>query len=411
MIGIALTTSIVAPLVVGLVLTLRTLREEATVGRWALRAATLSAGASGVAVIGWLAGGARPVLTSPHALFGHDGYRFTFELAFDGVAVAFLALVQFATGIVMRFSRVYLHREPGFQRFFATVLLFQAAMCLLTVAGNLDLMFAAWEMVGLSSFLLIAFYRERQSAVRNALKTYSVYRIADVGMLLAACLEGSGRPAAIGLCLVLAALGKSAQVPFSFWVPRAMEGPTPSSALFYGALSVHAGAYLLLRTYPLWHTSLTVHLTIGLVGFMTALVAALFSRVQTTIKGQVGYASVSQVGMIFVEISLGLTRLAMVHTACNALLRCYQLLVSPSVVAQRLRRQATAGVARSDRRRSPYDLFLPTRWRPTLYAFAISEGYFREILKATFWFPLRRIGEAHRTRRPLLVGAGGGAWW
>ena len=194
MIEVALTASILAPLLVGLVLTVRTLRDEATVARWALGAATLSAGVSALAVLGWLAGGGHRVLTPPHPLFGHDGYRFTFELALDGMAVAFLALVQFATGIVMRFSRVYLHREPGFQRFFATVLLFQAAMCLLTLAGNLDLMFAAWEMVGLTSFLLIAFYRERQSAVRNALKTYSVYRVADIGMLLAACLEGLPAP-------------------------------------------------------------------------------------------------------------------------------------------------------------------------------------------------------------------------
>src|SRR6185437_15411499 len=138
-------------------------------------------------------------------------------------------------------------------------------MCLLTLAGNLDLMFAAWEMVGLSSFLLIAFYRERQSAVRNALKTYSVYRIADIGMLLAACLEGSGERSGylIGLLLLVAAIGKSAQFPFSFWVARAMEGPTPSSALFYGALSVHAGAYLLLRTYPLWNDVLLVHVCGG----------------------------------------------------------------------------------------------------------------------------------------------------
>ena len=110
----------------------------------------------------------------------------------DGAAAVFLALVQFITGLVMRFSRFYLHREPGFRRFFATVLLFHGAMCLLALAGNLDLMFAGWELVGISSFLLIAFYRERQSAVRNALKTYSVYRVADIGMLLAACLKGAG---------------------------------------------------------------------------------------------------------------------------------------------------------------------------------------------------------------------------
>jgi NADH-quinone oxidoreductase subunit L len=222
MIELALLVAIAVPLAVGLLLTLRTRQDEVAVARWALGAATVSAGASLLAVLGWLAGRAHPVLTPPHALFGHDSYRFTFELVLDGVAVAFLALVQFATGMVMRFSRFYLHREPGFRRFFATVLLFQSAMCLLTLAGNLDLMFAGWEMVGVSSFLLIAFYRERQSAVRNALKTYSVYRVADIGMLLAACLEGSGRPTLIGLCLLLAALGKSAQVPFSFWVPRAM---------------------------------------------------------------------------------------------------------------------------------------------------------------------------------------------
>jgi len=406
MIELALLVAIAVPLAAGLLLTFRTKQDEAAVGRWALGAGTLSAAASALAVLGWLAGRAHPVLTPPRALFGHEGYRFTFELVLDGVAVTFLALVQFATGMVMRFSRFYLHREPGFRRFFATVLLFQSAMCLLTLAGNLDLMFAAWEMVGVSSFLLIAFYRERQSAVRNALKTYSVYRVADIGMLLAACLEGSGRHTLIGLCLLLAALGKSAQVPFSFWVPRAMEGPTPSSALFYGALSVHAGAYLLLRTYPLWHASLAVHVAIAAFGLATAVVASLFSRVQTTIKGQVGYASVTQVGMIFIEIAFGFTRLALLHTVCNAILRCYQLLISPSVVAHHLRQQATAGAARPDRRRSPYDLFLPRRWRPTLYAFALSEGYFRELLKASVWFPLRRLGEALRSRRYLLFAAG-----
>src|SRR6185437_7413480 len=111
-------------------------------------------------------------------------------------------------------------------------------------------------------------------------------------------------------------------------------------------------------------------------------------------------------GMIFVEVALGLTHLALAHTVCNAVLRCYQLLISPSVVAHHLRQQATAGAARADRRRSPYDLFLPVRWRPTLYAFALSEGYFRELLKAVFWFPLRRLGERLRPWSYPLFGAG-----
>jgi NADH:ubiquinone oxidoreductase subunit 5 (subunit L)/multisubunit Na+/H+ antiporter MnhA subunit len=317
--------------------------------------------------------------------------------------------VQFITGLVVRFSRFYLHREPGFRRFFATVLLFHGAMCLLALAGNIDLMFAGWELVGISSFLLIAFYRERQSAVRNALKTYSVYRVADIGMLLAACLQGAGEQSGylIGLLLLLAAMGKSAQFPFSFWVARAMEGPTPSSALFYGALSIHAGAYLLVRTFPLFADIMTVRICIGVIGVVTAVLCSMFSRVQPTIKGQIGYASATQVGIIFVEIALGLTHLALLHIVSNALVRCYQLLVSPSVVAHRLRRQATAGAARTSGPRSLYVRLVPARWWPSLYVFALSEGYLKDILKVGMWFPMQRLG-AMLQQRPVLVLALGG---
>jgi NADH:ubiquinone oxidoreductase subunit 5 (subunit L)/multisubunit Na+/H+ antiporter MnhA subunit len=384
--------SIGVPLGLALLLAVHLITSERTIAGVAQGGAAFSAATSLGAVALWLAHGAQPQPTPAHLLFAHEGYQFTFELALDSSSVVFLVLVQFTTGMVMRFSRFYLHREPGFRRFFATVLMFQAAMCLLTLAGNLDLMFAGWEMVGLSSFLLIAFYRERQSAVRNALKTYSVYRVADMGMLLAACLEGSGGHRALGLLLLLAAIGKSAQFPFSFWVPRAMEGPTPSSALFYGALSVHAGAYLLLRTFDLWGDDLTVRVCVGLVGLITAALCSMFSRVQPTIKGQVGYASVTQVGLIFVELALGLRALALAHMVCNALLRCYQLLVSPSAVAYLLRRQASAGSAQASDARSFYARLLPENWSSLLYVFALSEGYLKETLKLLMWSPLRRLG-------------------
>jgi NADH:ubiquinone oxidoreductase subunit 5 (subunit L)/multisubunit Na+/H+ antiporter MnhA subunit len=380
--------AIAVPLVTALVLTVVRLSHERTVAYVALGSNALSALASAVAIAAWLANGAAPIQTAPHIPFGHASYHFTLTLVLDGAAAVFLALVQFITSMVVRFSRFYLHREPGFRRFFATVLLFQAAMCLLALAGNLDLFFAGWELVGISSFLLIAFYRERRSAVRNALKTYSVYRVADIGLLLAACLQGAGEHSGylIGLLLLLAAMGKSAQFPFSFWVVRAMEGPTPSSALFYGALSVHAGAYLLLRSFPLFAGILTVRICIALIGVVTALLCSMFSRVQPTIKGQIGYASATQVGIIFVEIALGLTHLALLHIVSNALVRCYQLLVSPSVVAHRLRRQATAGAARA--------AAAGTLWWPTLYVFALSEGYLKDILKVGLWFPLRWLGAA-----------------
>ena len=403
---IALVATIAIPLAMALLLGVLPIHAERAVARCGLLAAALSAGATIAALAGWAFQRAAPVHTAPHVLFSEGDYRFTFELVFDATAVVFLVLVQLIGGLVMRFSRYYLHREPGFRRFFATVLLFQSAMCLLTLAGNLDLMFAGWEAVGLSSFLLIAFYRERQSPVRNALKTYSVYRIADVGMLLAVCIEGAhgGWPWALGLCLLLAAMGKSAQFPFSFWVARAMEGPTPSSALFYGALSVHAGAYLLLRTFPLWGALTGLRVCVGVVGLATAVLCSMFSRVQPTIKAHIGYASVTQVGLIFFEIALGLTHLALLHTVSNAFLRCYQLLVSPSVVAHRLRRQATAGAARVDWAPPLLDRLMPGRWRATIYVFAMSEGYSRELLKSAVWFPLRRYGRA-MLRRPGALAA------
>lgn len=409
MIDELLLLAIVGPLLLALLLALRAVTGERAVAYVAQSAAALSAATSAIAVGLWIAHSARPLLTPPHVLFQHQDYRFTFQLALDDASVVFLVLVQFTTGMVLRFSRFYLHREPGFRRFFATVLMFQAAMCVLTLAANLDLMFAGWEMVGCASFLLIAFYWERQSAVRNALKTYSVYRVADMGMLLAACMAEGGDHRALGFLLLLAAIGKSAQFPFSFWVPRAMEGPTPSSALFYGALSVHAGAYLLLRTEPLWGDATMVRVFVGVFGLLTAALCSMFSRVQPTIKGQVGYASVTQVGLIFVELALGFRVLALVHMVCNALLRCYQLLVSPSVVAYLVRRQASAGFAQATEGRSGYARFLPEKWVSPLYVFALSEGYLKETVKVAIWSPLRRVGQVVRPWRAalLVVGAAG----
>lgn len=405
MIEILLWCTIAFSLAASLVLTVLPIARERDVARIALGGNALSVIASAAAIAGWFAGWCDPVRTPSHHVLGHAGYRFTLTLVLDGNAAVFLALVQFITGMVVRFSRFYLHREPGFRRFFATVLLFHGAMCLLALAGNLDLMFAAWELVGISSFLLIAFYRERQSAIRNALKTYSVYRVADIGMLLAACLQGAGEQSGylIGMLLLLAAMGKSAQFPFSFWVARAMEGPTPSSALFYGALSIHAGAYLLLRSFPLFADIVTVRIAIGVIGVATAVTCSMFSRARPTIKGQVAYASATQVGIIFVEIALGLTSLALVHVVSNALVRCYQLLVSPSVVAHRLRRQATAGAARAAATGSYYVHFVPKSWRPSLYVFALSEGYLKDVLKVALWFPMQRFGTLVLRRRALVI--------
>lgn len=381
---------------------------ERAAARLVLAITWLSSAASILALGLWIAQGAPPFRSPEWTPVSRGEYHFVLGLSLDAVAAVFLVLVQFTSGMVIRFSRIYLHREPGFGRFFAIVLMFRGAMCLLTLAGNLDLLFVGWEMVGLASFLLIAFYHERPQSVRNALKTFSVYRVADVGMLLGAYLEHTSGHTGVGLLLLLAAAGKSAQFPFSFWVPRAMEGPTPSSALFYGALSVHAGAYLLLRTYPLWGDVTIVHVCVGILGLLTAVLCTLFSRAQHTIKGQVGYASVTQVGLIFVELSLGLRWLALLHIAANALLRCYQLLVSPSAVAYLLRQQSSVRKVRVSDESSFARRFLPAGLRSTLYVFAISEGYLETTIRALFWSPIGRLsGWLLRVEAPIIAAGTG----
>jgi len=193
--------------------------------------------------------------------------------------------------------------------------------------------------------------------VRNGLRVWAVYRVADAAFLAGAlalhhiAAEGDlarmtgGRLWAagmsqvsaaeafgIGLLLLVAAAGKSGLIPFSGWLPRAMEGPTPSSAIFYGALSIHLGAFLLLRVDPLIERSRFLCLLVVALGLATALWASIRARVQADIKGALAYASLTQVGLIVAEIGLGLQTLALAHIIGNATVRTLQLLRAPSLL-------------------------------------------------------------------------------
>jgi NADH:ubiquinone oxidoreductase subunit 5 (subunit L)/multisubunit Na+/H+ antiporter MnhA subunit len=205
-------------------------------------------------------------------------------------------------------------------------------------------------MIGISSALFIGFFHERDEPVRSSVRTFATYRLCDVGLLLAIVaiheLLGSTRlsalsnaPAlsslqvsAIAALLLLAAMGKSAQLPFSGWLPRAMEGPTPSSALFYGAVSIHAGLYLLLRVSPVLEAAPWVGAAGVVVGVLTALYASAVARTNTDAKGALAHATLAQIGLILAEISLGLTTLALVHLTCHAMLRAFQYLRAPNMI-------------------------------------------------------------------------------
>ncbi|HEX6963809.1 MAG TPA: proton-conducting transporter membrane subunit, partial [Lacipirellula sp.] len=194
----------------------------------------------------------------------------------------------------------------------------------------------------------------------------------------------------IGLLLLIAAAGKSALVPFSGWLPRAMEGPTPSSAIFYGALSVHLGAFLLLRVSPLLERSALLCAIIVLVGLATAAFGALAARVQTDVKSALAFASLTQVGIIVAEIGCGLRYIALIHMIGHACLRTLQLLRAPTLLLDyRTLENAIGG--RLPGAGSFWQQSAPSPWRRRLYRFALQRGYFDAVLNDYVVRPFVRI--------------------
>ena len=348
-------------------------------------------------------------------LYESTNYTFALDFFFDLTGAVFFAMTCITTLLVMRFSTFYMHRDKGFKRFFATTLLFFTGLGLIVFAGNFETLFIGWEFIGITSFLLIAFYRDRYLPVKNALKVFSLYRIADACLLLALwyahhvfehninfsdiaqLVSQHGNDLTIfGILLLIVALVKSAQFPFSYWLPRAMEGPTTSSAIFYGALSVHMGLFLLLRTFPLWEGSITVRGLVFFFGLLTAIICTSIARVQSSIKTQIAYASVTQIGIMFMELALGLHWLVLIHFASNALLRTYQLLISPSILSYLIHEQF-------------YHFVLPPqkighnfigRLRSSLYILAIKEWNMDRLMSDYLFKPLIAIGQI---TRPLSV--------
>jgi NADH-quinone oxidoreductase subunit L len=355
----------------------------------------------------WLSTGASPISASMGALY--TSYHYTFSLAFyfDKLAAVFLGMATIMTALVFVFGRYYMHREPGFKRFYYTLLLFFIGLSLIILAGDFEVLLLGWEFIGISSVLLIAFYRDRYLPARNALKVFSLYRIADAFLLVAIWYahhifeksvhfsELSGlvgrhgsQLALLGLFLLIAALIKSAQFPFSYWLPRAMEGPTTSSAIFYGALSVHMGVFLLLRTYPLWQGSIWLRVAIAAMGLITAIVATTITRVQSSIKTQVAYASITQIGIMFIELAAGLQWLVLLHFVSNASLRTYQLLISPSAVSYLVHDQFFYFVPPPQRIKNT----LLGRLRATFYILSIKEWNMNSAVSHYVWRPLKSIG-------------------
>jgi NADH-quinone oxidoreductase subunit L len=244
-----------------------------------------------------------------------------FSLRADALSAIMLVTVTFIGTLIAIFAIGYMHGDPGYPRFFAEVSLFLASMTLLVSGNNFLLLFAGWEGVGLCSYLLIGFWFTKPSAADAARKAFLVNRIGDFGFLLGILLLWtqshysldyenvfkylSGNPEiSLLVCLLLfcGAAGKSAQVPLHVWLPDAMEGPTPVSALIHAATMVTAGVYMVARCTPLFQVAPEAQLLVAGIGGFTALFAALIALTQNDLKRVLAYSTLSQLGYMFLAL-------------------------------------------------------------------------------------------------------------
>lgn len=331
-------------------------------------------------------------------------------LRLDWLSLPFLGLTLMLSGVVGAFSHRYMHLEPGYNRFFVMLSLLAVGFSLTVLSGSPEVLVAGWELVGVSSALLIAFFHDRPMPVHNAMRTWVTYRVTDVGLLTAAVLMVHGGDAtAIGALILLAAAGKSAMVPFSGWLPRAMEGPTPSSAIFYGALSVHAGAFLLLRESAYLDAAPAVAAAAVALGVVTAVHGTMAERVQTDVKSALAYASLTQVGIIVAEIGLGLRVLPVVHAVGHACLRSLQILRAPSLLHDLRHVEETMG-ERAARRTGFWERVTPPAARRWFYRLSLERFHFDALLDrcvvAPFLGAMRALDAADRTWASILRGSG-----
>ncbi len=281
----------------------------------------------------------------------------TCSFLFDPLASVMILIVTGVGFLIHVYSTLYMAGESGYYRYFAYLNLFIFMMSILVLADNYILMFVGWEGVGLCSYLLIGYYFERKSAGDAAKKAFIVNRIGDVGFILAAFLifgtfgsfeylavfeqvdsqfhsaeTGFGVLSVITLLLFVGATGKSAQIPLYVWLPDAMEGPTPVSALIHAATMVTAGVYMIARSAALYSRAPDTLLIVAVVGTATALLAACIALVQTDIKRVLAYSTVSQLGYMFLAVGVGAFGAGIFHLTTHAFFKALLFLGSGSVI-------------------------------------------------------------------------------
>ena len=374
------------------------------------------------AIVAWLwvsmssAGAPLALTTTAGPWIAITGFHVDFTLAVDHLTMIMLAVVTGVGFLIHVYSAGYMAHEDGYWRFFAYLNLFMFFMSVLVLAESFLLLFVGWEGVGLASYLLIGFYFKKRSASDAGKKAFIVNRIGDFGFLLAmflliahfgtlsfgqvfAAINGSpvhgGFLTAIALLLVVGATSKSAQIPLYVWLPDAMEGPTPVSALIHAATMVTAGVYMVARCHILFDRSPFALGVVAIIGAATALFAAIIGVVQHDIKRVLAYSTISQLGYMFLGCGVAAYSAAVFHLVTHAFFKALLFLAAGSVI-HALSGEQDMRVMGGLRKRIPV-----TFWTMTMGVFAIAgippwAGFFSkdEILYRAFAYhdnPLAKL--------------------
>jgi NADH-quinone oxidoreductase subunit L len=317
------------------------------------------------ALVAWLwmtmcAAGAPTSIESVFRPYGHEwiaitGFHADFAFTVDHLTLIMLGVVTGVGFLIHIYSVGYMAHEEGYWRFFAYLNLFMFFMSVLVLAANFLLLFVGWEGVGLCSYLLIGFYFKKTSAANAGKKAFIVNRIGDFGFLLAMFLlvahfgslsftqifstiaqhpewQGAQFLTAIALLLVLGAAGKSAQIPLYIWLPDAMEGPTPVSALIHAATMVTAGVYMVARCHVLFDSSPAALTVVACIGAATAIFAASIGMVQHDIKRVLAYSTISQLGYMFMACGVGAYAAGIFHLLTHSFFKALLFLAAGSVI-------------------------------------------------------------------------------
>ncbi len=315
-----------------------------------------------VTLFEWMPGGALTTTLGPNAgRLADFSIKWAYQL--DQLSGLYILFVTFVAFFIHLFAIGYMHGDPGFHRFFAYLNLFMFMMLNLVLGANFLMTFVGWEGVGLASYLLIGYYLKKPEAAVAAKKAFVMNRVGDFGLMLAmmaifavfgtldyadvmvmvkalpqeplglaALSFTTGTLTVIALLIFLGAAGKSAQIPLYTWLPDAMAGPTPVSALIHAATMVTAGVYLVARCNPLFQRAPTAMLTVAVIGMATAFVAATIGITQTDIKKALAYSTVSQLGYMFVGCGVGAFIAGVFHVVTHAFFKAQLFLGSGSVI-------------------------------------------------------------------------------